>query len=169
MALPWVAPAETYAQDEEPPVEETDPTLEPVVEEAPPADETVTEGDPPPAEEPPAEEPPAEEPPAEELPAEPAVEEVDEGTPSDPAGLPQPLVCGEGWTPCETLCCEPGWRCCGVYCIPDREGSCCGEAECSVCEICSLDGLCYPVCEDVGLECCINEERRNFHLRRMLP
>jgi hypothetical protein len=148
--------SKTFAQDEEPPVEETDPTQEPVVEEAPPPDETVTEGDPPPAEEPPAEEPPAEEPPAE-----PAVEIVDEGTPIDPAG-PAPVVCGEGSTPCESGCCEPGWRCCGVYCIPDREGSCCSESECSVCEICSLDGLCYPVCEDVGLECCVDEEEGVF-------
>jgi LPXTG-motif cell wall-anchored protein len=153
----------TFAQDEEPPVVESQ---DPVVEEVPPPDETVTDGDPPPAEEPPAEEPPAEEPPveeppAEEPPAEPAVDEVDEGTPADPAA-PPPAACEGDQIACGAECCGLGWRCCGVYCIPERDGSCCSDTECSVCEICSLDGLCYPVCEDVGLDCCVDEERGIF-------
>ncbi len=150
----------TLAQDEEPPVVETDPTTEPV-EEAPPPEETV---DPPPAEEPPAEEPPAEEPPPEEPPTDPAVDQVDEGTPAEPAGpaAPPPVVCTAEQIPCNSECCDSGWRCCGVYCIPDGPDSCCGNDECSVCEICSLTGECFPVCEDVGLECCINEAEGYF-------
>ncbi|MEZ4529945.1 MAG: LPXTG cell wall anchor domain-containing protein [Thermomicrobiales bacterium] len=159
----------TFAQDEEPPIEEAPPSQEPVVEEIPPAEQPVVEGEPPPAEAPPAEPPPTEAPPAETPPAEvppaqdpPAEPAVVEGTPADPATAPPALVCGEGWTPCETLCCEPGWRCCGVYCIPDQEDSCCSDSECSVCEICSLDGVCYPVCDYAELECCVDEKTGYF-------
>lgn len=155
----------TYAEDEGTPVPETDaavdPVVDPVVEEAPPVDETVPEDTPPAGDTPPVgETPPAEEPPAEAPPPEPA---ADEGTPADPAG-PLVIVCdlAAGQIACDSVCCDAGWRCCGVYCIPDREGSCCTDTECDTCEICSLDGLCFPGCEALGLECCVDEEQQIF-------
>ncbi len=151
----------TYAQDEETPVPETDTTVDPVVEEPAPVEEALpTEVAAPPDAAPPVEEIVPTEPPVE-PPPDTVVEAVAEGTPADPAGQP-PLTCGEGWTACETLYCKPGWRCCGVYCIPDREDSCCADTECGVCEICSLDGVCFPVCEELGLTCCVDEGNHTF-------
>src|SRR5215203_4043615 len=166
----------TYAQDDEPELPETEAPVDPVVEEpapveeAPPTDTPPVDETAPPEEAPPIEdEPPTEETPTTEEaaptdpPADSGAETVDEGTPADPADLPA-VLCLEGWTECGGECCGPGWRCCGVYCIPDREDSCCSDAECDhyPCQICGVYGQCFPVCDVAGLECCVDEANHTW-------
>jgi hypothetical protein len=146
----------SFAQESEEEIldQPTETTEAPSLEEPPPD---------PPVEEPPAEEPPADPPtdiPAEEPAPESLVETAEDGTPVTDTTEQPPVDCGEG-TPCEDGCCPPGTRCCGVYCIEERDGSCCADSECSVCEVCGLDGVCYAPCaQELGLQCCVDEERQ---------